>query len=111
MSELSLEQIDDLISRFSRYEYDDDESGWYDFKYYYTEPQYVKGLGTVTQQDEYGGEGDGDQYWVVVKIDMEDGTGTRYFKKPGWYASHDGGYLDGDLFEVTPQKKEITVYE
>jgi hypothetical protein len=65
----------------------------------------VPGLGTVVSVEQHGGEGEGDQYWVVVRI------GDRYFRKPGWYASHDGGYLDGDLYEVTPETRTVVVYE
>ena len=57
----------------------------------------------------YGGEGQGDQYWVVVSI--SDGETTRYFRRDGWYASYDGGYLDGPTSEVVPQEKVIVVYE
>jgi hypothetical protein len=64
---------------------------------------------TAKVEAAYGGEGEGDQYWMVVSI--SDGETTRYFRKDGWYASYDGGYLDGDTYEVTPQEKVITVYE
>lgn len=58
---------------------------------------------------EYGGEGDGDQYWMVVSI--SDGLTTRYFRRDGWYASYDAGYLDGDTTEVRPAEKTVVVYE
>lgn len=58
---------------------------------------------------EYGGEGQGDQYWMVVSI--SDGTTTRYFRRDGWYASYDGGTLDGETYEVKPQERLITFYE
>lgn len=110
MSELTVEEIDELIHRFGNEEGEDSyysESGWYHFKYEVGigESEEVPGLGTVTTVSEYGGEGDGDQYWVVVKV------GDRYIMKPGYYASHDGGYLDGDAYEVTPVEKVVTVYE
>jgi len=57
----------------------------------------------------YGGEGQGDQYWVVISI--SDGETTRYFRRDGWYASYDGGYLDGPTSEVAPKEKVITVFE
>lgn len=68
----------------------------------------VDGL-TAQEVDSYGGEGDGDQYWMVISI--SDGLTTRYFRKDGWYASHDGGYLDGETYEVTPKEKKVVVYE
>ena len=57
----------------------------------------------------HGGEGEGDQYWMVISL--SDGTSTRFFRKDGWYASYDGGYLDGETYEVKPQEKVITVFE
>lgn len=57
----------------------------------------------------FGGEGEGDQYWMVISI--SDGETTRYFRKDGWYASYDGGYLDGETYEVTPQERLVTFYE
>lgn len=58
---------------------------------------------------EYGGEGQGDQYWMVVSV--SDGETTRYFRRDGWYASYDGGTLDGEIHEVTPKEKVVTFYE
>jgi hypothetical protein len=57
----------------------------------------------------FGGEGEGDQYWMVISV--SDGTTTRYFRRDGWYASYDGGYLDGETYEVSPKEKVIVVYE
>jgi hypothetical protein len=57
----------------------------------------------------YGGEGQGDQYWMVVSV--SDGETTRYFRKDGWYASYDGGYLDGDTYEVKPVERLVKFYE
>lgn len=67
-------------------------------------------LGVISYVADYGGEGQGDEYWVVVKIAGHDGT-ERFFKKPGWYASHSGGELDGDAYEVRPRERMVTFYE
>lgn len=77
------------------------------------QPETVPGLGTVKVVKSYGGEGQGDQYWFVLQVQMEDGTDgfLRFFKKSGWYASHDGGYYDGDFTEVKPFERTVTVYE
>ncbi len=64
---------------------------------------------TAKVEKSYGGEGQGDQYWMVVSV--SDGTTTRYFRRDGWYASYDGGYLDGDTYEVRPAERLVTVYE
>lgn len=50
-------------------------------------------------------EGGGDTIFVVIRI------GTQFFKKEGYYVSHDGEYWDGYLTEVFPEEKTITVYE
>lgn len=58
----------------------------------------------------YGGEGQGDQYWMVISL--SDGTTTRYFRKDGWYSSYGGGgTLDGETYEVKPQERLVTFYE
>lgn len=83
------------------------------------DPLSLKGIfleeieGWISTIDEYGGEGQGDDYWVIVKIAPDDAEigAPRYFKKSGYYASYDGGYLDGDCLEVRPREKTITVYE
>lgn len=67
----------------------------------------VDGL-TATVVTEYGGEGKGDQYWMVVSL--SDGETTRYFRKDGWYASYDGGSLDGETYEVFPKEKVVVEY-
>lgn len=62
--------------------------------------EYVAGIGDVAIT--YGSDGDG--IYLIFK------TGDRYFKKDGWYASHDGTYWDGSFYEVEPAQKTITVY-
>lgn len=67
-------------------------------------------LGVISYVADYGGEGQGDEYWVVVKIVGHDGT-ERFFRKDGWYQSYSGGELDGNAHEVKPQQKVVTVFE
>ena len=62
----------------------------------------------VKTVDSYGGEGQGDDFWVVVSVSKE-GEVTRYVKNVGWYASYDGGYFDSTKgTEVFPFKKIAT---
>lgn len=84
-------------------------TSWYDIKWCDGVPCEVPGLGTLAYVDDYGGEGQGDDYWVVFSLTQ--GDVTRHFKKPGWYQSYAGGELDGDLMDVTPVQKVITVWE
>ena len=50
-------------------------------------------------------EGGGEDIWVVVQI------GDQFFRKDGYYMSHDGAYWDGDLHEVKPETRPVTFYE
>jgi hypothetical protein len=70
------------------------------------EPVTVAGL-RFKMVEQHGGEGEGDKYWIVFEcseIDSDDPP--QLFKVNGWYASYDGSYLDGDVYEVKP--KEVT---
>ncbi len=67
----------------------------------------VPDLGTLEHVDSYGGEGQGDEYWVVFKVTS---TG-QLFKVDGYYSSYDGGSLDGDVYEVTPVQVTVTQYK
>lgn len=118
MSELTLEKIEELLTEstitlWSDYsqKYYEEETNWYWWAWETGgEPTPIEGLGNVTTVEQFGGEGQGDRAWVVVKVEFPDGT-VRYFKKDGYHASHDGTYFDGDFDEVTPQQKVVTVYE
>lgn len=90
-----------------------EELSWDWWKYEGDEdPIYIPGLGNASRIAEYGGEGKGDEYWVVVKVTgMEDGTGDRYFRMDGYYASYSGGTFDGEMTEVTPKERLVTFYE
>jgi hypothetical protein len=85
----------------------DSSSAWQEVKYYRKEK--TRDGFTAKRIAEYGGEGQGDDYWVVISI--TDGETTRYFRKDGWYASYDGGSLDGETYEVKPVEKLVTFYE
>src|SRR5687767_10922129 len=44
----------------------------------------VAGLGLVTCVKQHGGEGQGDDYYIILKV--TDGEVSRFFKKPGYHA-------------------------
>lgn len=54
---------------------------------------------------DHGGMDRGSDRWVVFKL------GDQLFKKSGYYASHYGTDWDGELREVKPVQKTITVFE
>ena len=87
----------------------DDGSLWQLFKYQDVN-DVPSPLGVISYVADYGGEGQGDDYWVVVKIVAEDGS-ERFFRKDGWYQSYSGGELDGDTVEVKPTPKTVVFYE
>lgn len=88
-------------------ESDPDFEGWTSVKYH-DGPEYIviDGVGVRLEYvDSYGGEGLGEEAWFVIKL------GEKYFRMEGYYLSHDGYTWDGDLEEVKPVKKTVTVYE
>lgn len=80
-------------------------------KSYENESFTLDGIGTAVFVEVHGGgEGDGETHWAVVKVTDAEGN-VRYFRKPGWYASYDGAYLDGDTEEVRAAERVVTVWE
>ena len=65
--------------------------------------------GVVCQhEDNYGGEGQGDDYWSVYSFTR--GDEKVYVKFNGWYASYNGAEFT-EWFFVEPKEKVITVFE
>lgn len=103
-------EVSEKVSEFEESGFDVDYEGSIYQKLHYghwedkkkTEVE-VPGLGTLTYIDSYGGEGQGDDYWVVFKL------GKQHFRVDGWYSSYEGGELDGEPYEVTP--KEVKAIE
>lgn len=84
------------------------ESAWHHFKDSYED--LTTDLGVISHVAEFGGEGQGDDYWVVISITDRDGN-QRLFKRLGWHQSHSGSELDGPTIEVEARQKMVTVYE
>ena len=66
-----------------------------------------------THEDGFGGEGQGDNFWIVFSVtNLADSGDVVYYKVPGWYQSHYGSELEwGSLFEVSRREKTIMVWE
>lgn len=112
LKDLSVAEVSSLLEDFFEEVQNEDIQGpesWYSVKYNESMPCEVPGLGTLTYTEDYGGEGQGDSYWVVFSL--QDAETKRYFKKDGWYQSYAGGELDGDLQEVTPKAATVIVWE
>lgn len=69
----------------------------------------VEGLGLVNVIESFGGEGQGDDYYMIFFVDA--GEWEQYYKLGGYYQSYDGGYYDGPLFKVNPVVKPVTFWE
>lgn len=69
----------------------------------------VPGVGHVSVVESFGGEGKGDEAWVVILVVDEAGR-THWYRKDGWYASYSGVDFDGEFREVRPTTKTVVVY-
>lgn len=97
-------QVEELVSKYEEDHGDELDGNVYESIKWGSDIE-VPGLGKLELVEDFGGEGQGDDYWVVFKV------GDQFFKKNGWYASYDGGELDGDLYEVVPVQVSRTEYE
>jgi hypothetical protein len=85
------------------------ESGWSVVEDYAWNGDRETPIGLLTMVEQEGGEGQGDQYHMVIRLTQ--GDVSRTFKMQGWYASHHGHEFDGPFTEVSKKKKTITVWE
>lgn len=88
------------------------DDGWDEVKdvLEYPDVHDVDGLGQVRGVESFGGEGQGDEYYLVFSVTFDDGD-VKLYRINGYYTSHDGGYLDGDLYEVQAKQRLVTFYE
>ena len=65
---------------------------------------------TIYCAEQFGGEGEGEEYWCVMSVTDKAGEET-FWKVPGWYASHHGSELEiENIFEVVLKEKVIKVW-
>lgn len=69
----------------------------------------VQGLGIVRVIESFGGEGQGDDYYMIFHVDA--GEWEEYYKLGGYYASFSGGYYEGPLCKTIPVVREVTFWE
>lgn len=77
---------------------------WHSFEYLKDDEGNIEGFGKAEFVESYGGEGMGDERWIVFKV------GDRMFRKNGYYSSWDGSSWDGELEEVEPREVTVTQY-
>lgn len=122
LAELDAQEVAEFLENFNfagledrvEEDYEEDEyTGWIAVEEYAYSGTYETPIGLLALQEQHGGEGQGDQYWIVIRLTQ--GDVSRTFKKEGWYASHHGHEFDGynsDTFsEVSQKKKTILVWE
>lgn len=69
---------------------------------------YKDSIITLTIVDQYGGEGQGDTYWVVFSAKYNDEK--TFYKIDGWYASY-SGHEFYDYVPVKVEKVPVQTYE
>lgn len=66
------------------------------------------GLGKIEDADSYGGEGQGERWWVTKHFVDHD----VYIKTKGYYSSYNGVDFDYGIGDVVkPVQKTVTVFE
>lgn len=69
---------------------------------------YTHNINQIKIIDSYGGEGQGDQYWYVIKLTHKNGS-EHLVKLDGYYASYTGATY-GEWFFVKPTQVMVTQY-
>lgn len=63
-----------------------------------------------TYLEGYGGEGKGEDWWVVFSVEKD--MQQEFFKFSAYYSSYDGVNMSyGNFYKVKPVQKVITVWE
>lgn len=77
----------------------------------YKEPVEIEGITIEAEEVFGGGEGDGEEYYIVFSARSGADEPKRYFKIPGWYQSYHGSELEiENTFEVVPGEKVVRVW-
>lgn len=62
--------------------------------------------GKATLVERFGGEGKGEEYWIIFKV------GEETFKVDGYYSSWDGvNWDDSEVYKVKPVEVTVIQYE
>ncbi len=117
MSKLTFEEISSILNSDLFEEHDHDPSSWmhedvytsleemnegiekYGYEYSQEFKDEFAKLGQIKMVDEFGGEGQGDDYWKVYHFIDHD----VYISFDGWYSSHEGSEYS-DMSEVRPKE-------
>lgn len=97
--------------KYSFEAYDWEDSGWEAWKEYAGDQEVrVEDLGLVKLVESFGGEGLGDQYYLIFFVDA--GEWEQHYKLSGYYSSYgDGGYYEAPLYKVSPVERVVTFWK
>jgi hypothetical protein len=98
----------ELEREFFSSEFSPEHSTWDDDEQTIFKNALLKNKIEVNHVDNYGGEGEGEEFWSVYSFTK--GETTIYVKFDGSYYSYDGSTYDEWSF-VEAKEKMITVYE
>lgn len=104
MSKYTTEEIENAVAER------EEGDGWFDLDWAENGHKVKVTLqGEETEVEKVDGkpsaEGGGEHVYIILK------AGDQFFEKTGYYASHYGTDWDGDVTEVRPVEKTMTVYE
>jgi hypothetical protein len=97
----------EILERLNTFFLEEDNGGIDDYAYGYFNKEALA-LGKIEDVDSYGGEGQGERWWVTRHFVDHD----VYIKTRGFYSSYNGTDFDYGIGEVVkPVQKTITVFE
>ena len=97
----------EILKRLEKFFIEEDNGGIYTFAYKDFHEEDLA-LGKIETVDRYGGEGQGERWWVTRYFADHD----VYIKTKGFYSSYNGTDFDYGIGEVVkPVQKTITVFE
>lgn len=70
----------------------------------------IDGIKVEAAEFDTGGEGHGEDIYMVFKTTDKDGV-VQLWRKDGYYASYDGDNWDGDFREVKAVERVVVFYE
>ena len=63
----------------------------------------------IEKEDSYGGEGQGDKFWVVFSVEKD--SEKTFFRLDGWYSSYGGATFDSPLSFYVVKKVPVECHE
>jgi hypothetical protein len=105
----TIKELEEAIEKWHEDHEEEESSNAFDDLYYTldyaNEGESLKLMGEpVSLVEQFGGEGQGDEWWVIIKV------GERLFRINGWYASYNGREST-DIEEVKPVEYTATRYD